>query len=175
MNRLIGRRVAQDLQQIEDQGGWDQAYQRRYFAPWSWLQHRDRCEHALPELKWMADDHYAHELTPFLAYVLYQAIETWIGLATSSLNVADERDRAAWKRDLRALNDLMDSAFHNTDFLHTDSISASILEGTAYVPHLGIDPSDFLELMPDDIRLRVEEALRPGNEPDAPECVDVRT
>lgn len=171
MNRLIASRIAQDLREVENQGGWGQADQRTYFSPWSWLQHQDRCERALPELKLMAEDRFAHDLTPFLEYVLYQALDRWIGRSGESGAANDGSNGDDQHRDANYLDELMDVAFYSTDFLHTEEIATSVLEGTDYVPRLGIDPNQFLDLMPDDIRLRVEEVLRPGSQPEQPDDV----
>lgn len=164
LNRLIHRRLDEDLQQLADQGGWDPAYHAQLFPPWVSLQHRDRCERTIMELKMMAQDKFAHELPQLHQYCLYHALEMWIGSARASLARADEEHRKSWENDVRALDQLIDVAFERTDFLFVERIAESVLRRTEYVIEMGIDPSEFLDLMPDDVRMLVEAALRaPGD------------
>lgn len=168
MNLLVRRYLEMDIQKIEDLGGWDPSEYKWRFVPWSWLQHRDRCERLILELRMMTDDKYTHELPQLHQHFLYWSVEAWLESAKSSLDSAAEDEKEDLGRDVEALEDAMQMAFENTDFLSPESIAESVLEGTPYVSHLGIDPHEFLSLMPDDIAERVERTLRELGDPGEP-------
>lgn len=157
-NRLIKDRLERDFQeQLElDEVGFE-----KRFPPIVWVQHRDRCEQTMRELLAMAGDEYSHQLSELQQHALYQSLEGWLEADRDQLAGATPEDQPQDEAEVEALDELVDVAFRNTDFLHVEDIAKSVLEGTMYAPHLGIDPRDYLELMPDDIRARVERALSP--------------
>jgi len=155
-NRLIEEHLVEEQASSE----WESLVEAR-FPPMVWLQHRDRCEEAALEVLAMTRDGFPHVLEPLHEHFLYWAIDWWLDGVIPREGQSPE-ERAQYGEQEKELSDLQDVAFDSVDFLHVDEIAVSVLEGNPYNSRLGIIPERYLDLMPDDIRRRVETTMKEG-------------
>lgn len=162
LNALIAGCLRKDLDTYaDDMAGLNQ----RRFPAWVLLQRPDKCERVVRELLLMAEDGYEHTLEPLHQYALLRTLQD--ALACEQDALAGESD-PKWmrKRQHRAedLDHLGEDSFCDHDFLQVEAIARDVLQDGPMCAHLGIDVRDFMELLPDDIRVEVEEHLKAAAE-----------
>lgn len=114
--------------------------------PWPLFQHRERCVRAVHELHLFASDGYPHVLSQLHQYILFRSMTEW----SQQTELTEPQPE-----DFDAMEDL----FEDTDFEMIELIATDLLEGGLVADALRVRVEELLELMPDDIRVRVEAVL----------------
>ncbi len=145
-NSVIADLLGRDFDEADpEDDGLERLYEDRC-PTWPLLQHRQRCSQAVHELYLMSQDGYLHELGSIHEYILGRSLDEWDLIADLEPQEIDALQR-------------MSSLLSPSDVPLVHLVTHEVLTTQTTENALSDRIPDLLELMPDDIRVRVEAVL----------------
>lgn len=167
LNKLIAEHFESDIERFENIPSW--MFQER-FPEWLAIDPA-QFEGTFRRLLLMATDPFDHELTPFYEWLLYHSLRDWLEFAEECEAEVDDPELVAeYRQSIADINLALEVAFWDWDFLMVPDLVRALQQDAGLVEELGVDLAAYLELMPADVRAKVEaqlEAKAERNEQDA--------
>lgn len=153
VNRTIAERLADDLEMLHNIPAW--VFQER-FPEWLAI-NPAQFQGILRRLRLMAGDPFDHELTPLNEWVLYYSPREWLEFAEEREAEGDDPANFA---EYREEIELALEVASDWDVLMLPELVKALQQGGGLLDELGVDLADYAELLPEDMRERVEAQLK---------------
>lgn len=174
-NRCINEMLEFELSSIETDGEQEE-FLDLYFPQYLCRENPKKCLNILLELKEWTQDLYYHKLTPLHEYALFKIFKAYFEMAEECEKNREEGEENPFrfkfshvknctKEDWDSLKILNYPDFYKVelfqdwDFLSVEEIASRRQRGEPLDKMMGVNLSEYLELMPQDIRNEISEIL----------------
>jgi hypothetical protein len=156
INRLIAKSLSDDIDMFQNIPAW--MFQER-FPEWLTID-QSQFEGILRRLQLMASDPFDHELTPLLEWVLYHSLCEWLEFAEECEAEEDDPELVAeYRRKIDDINLAID-VVSDWDVLMLPMLVKGLQLGGGLLGELGVNLGDYVDILPEDVRVRVEAQLK---------------